>query len=139
MRIIGRKNQFEDGTPLEFTIPGTGSQYVDLRKTVLKLKMKAFKENGLDLKMEDETAPVNLTLHSLFSRIEIFFNQKLVSSGEVMYPYKAYLETLLDCGDEAKYTQLSSSGYYKDSAVHMDTLDFNRVVMKVLILEGVHC
>ena len=40
------------------------------------------------------------------------------------YPFRAYVETLLNYGAEAKKTQLTSQLWYKDTAGHMDaTLD----------------
>jgi hypothetical protein len=116
------KTQFQDGSPLEFSIPSTGSSYIDLKKTVMKVTIRASKENG-EIAIEDKIFPVNLSLHSLFSRCEIYFNQKLVCGGDVMYPYKAYLETLLDYGREAKETQLSCAGYYKDTPVLMEDFE----------------
>ena len=38
-----------------------------------------------------------------------------------MYPYRAYLETLLSYGPAAKDSQLTSEMWYKDKATKMDT------------------
>lgn len=116
------KTQFQEEAPLEFTIPPTGSQYIDLKKTFMKMKIQVFKSDGSNVKIEDVVAPINLSLHSMFQRVEVYFNQKLVSGGDVLYPYKAYLETLLDYGREAKESQLTAAGYYKDTAVFMDVI-----------------
>ena len=113
------KSQFQEGAPLEFIIPSGGNRYIDLKKSYINVKVKVLK-NGKSTELTDSIAPINLSLHSLFSRVEVYFNQKLVSGSERNYPYKAYLECLLDYGRESKETQLSSAGYYKDKALHME-------------------
>jgi hypothetical protein len=115
--------QLLDGSPLVFTIPNGGTQYMDLKRTFLKLKFKITKGNNENVTLDDSVASINLPLHCMFSRVEVYFNQKLVSGGGVFYPYKAYLETLLDYGREAKETQLLSVGFHKDTAVFMESFD----------------
>ena len=56
--------------------------------------------------MEDLTLPVNAALQFVLENRNLF--QSEISGGDATYPYKAYLETLLDYGDEAKNTQLVS-------------------------------
>ena len=50
-------------------------------------------------------------------------NSRTISYGSSTYPYRAYLETLLSCGEEAKSTHLTSSLFYKDTAGKMDEPD----------------
>ena len=47
-------------------------------------------------------APINNTLHSLFSQIDGFLNDVKVSSATTTYPYRAYIETQLNYGTDAK-------------------------------------
>ena len=54
-------------------------------------------------------------------QIEVYLNNHLVSTSTNNYPYKAYVENLLQYGREAKETQLRSVGYYKDTAGNMDS------------------
>ena len=68
----------------------------------------------------DEVGPINLTLHSLFSEVDIKINDTLISSTNNMYAYRAYLETLLSYGEDTKHSQLTASLYYKDDATHLD-------------------
>jgi hypothetical protein len=53
-------------------------------------------------------------LHSLFSEIDVKLNGTLISSSNNTYPYRAYIETLLSYGYDAKRSQLTSALYYKD-------------------------
>ena len=47
-------------------------------------------------------APINNTLHSLLSQIDVSFNDVNVSSATTTYRYKAYIETHLNYGTDAK-------------------------------------
>ena len=67
-------------------------------------------------------APVNNWLHSLFSQVDVYLSGTLVTPSTNTYPYRAYIETLLSYGSEAKETQLTSQLWYKDTAGRMDSV-----------------
>ena len=81
---------------------------------------KVTRANGANIDDTDIVTPVNLTLHSIFSEMELKLNDTLVSSLDSTYAYRAYLETILSFGHESKNSQLACSMYYKDTAAHMD-------------------
>lgn len=111
---------------LNFTIPPTGSQYINLKKTHLHLKVKLVKGDGTEIQAAEMVAPINLTLHSLFNQVDVQLQQQLVSrTGSQTYGYKAYIETVLEYGGEAKRTQLQPQGFYKDKAGQMDDITFD--------------
>ena len=49
----------------------------------------------------------------------------LVTPSSNTYPFRAYVETLLSYGAEAKKTQLTSQLWYKDTAGHMEATQEN--------------
>lgn len=110
--------------PFEFEVSGTGDQYLDLEETQLYVKFKVTKRTGASLvhvgDNKDYVGPVNYTLHSLFKQIDVSLNGQQVSDSSACYPYRAYLETLLNYGREAKQDQLSTALYYKDTPGNMD-------------------
>lgn len=110
----------KEDAAVEFTIPASGAQYLNLKQTLLNLKFKVVKENGTEVDLDDKVAPANLILHTLFSQVEVFLQQKLINPSNKNYSYKAMLETLLTYDTNAKSTQLQASGYYKDTAMFMD-------------------
>ena len=60
--------------------------------------------------------PVNLFLQSLWRQVDVFLQQQAISPNvSTKYPYKAYIDTLLNYGMNAKETQLQSQLYYKDN------------------------
>ena len=105
-------------------LPGTGDAYLDLANTYLLIRAKVVPGDCTDLAADTQVAPVNNWLHSLFSQVDVYINDTLVTPSSNTYPFRAYVETLLSYGAEAKKTQLTSQLWYKDTAGHMDaTLD----------------
>lgn len=109
-----------DNGPIEFSISGSGEDYLDLGNTFLYVRAQIVKADGTNLPEDAEVGPTNLWLHSLFSQVDVSLNEKLISPSTNTYPYRAYLETLLSYGKPAKESQLTSMMWYKDTAGHMD-------------------
>lgn len=121
-----------DEAPIEFVVPGLGDEYIDLSHTLINLKVKIVKQDGTPLTAADEkVGPVNGFLHSLFGQVDIYLNQKLVTVNGNTYPYRAYIETLLNYGAEAKTSHLSSALWVTDTAGQMDNVaDSNTGLVK---------
>ena len=111
----------DSGGPIEFVIPGTGDAYLDLANTYLLIRAKVVRGVGTDLAAGTPVAPVNNWLHSLFSQVDVYLNDTLVTPSSNTYPFRAYVDTVLSYGAEAKNTQLTSQLWYKDTAGHMDS------------------
>ncbi|KAG8238187.1 hypothetical protein J437_LFUL014063 [Ladona fulva] len=111
-------SSLSDDAPLEFVVPGHGDDYVDLSHTLINITACI---TGIK---DEESAilygPVNLWLHSLFSQVDVFLNQKLVTPSSHAYPYRAYIETLLNYGPAAKNSHLTSALWYSDTPGSMD-------------------
>ena len=64
---------------------------------------------------------INFFLHSLWSQIDVFFQQKLVTSSGTNYAYKAIIDAYLNYGRDAQESQLQAALYFKDTAgPHME-------------------
>ena len=117
-------SQLTQNAPIEFIIPAAGQQYIDLKKTLLNLKIRLVESSGKEIEDVKMVAPVNLIMHSLFSQVDVLLQQQLVSNSSTqMYAYKAYIEILLDNGMDPKNSQLQSEGYFVDDAGSMEDLD----------------
>ena len=79
--------------------------------------------NGDDLDLADPVGPVNNWMHSLFSQVDVCLNGTLVTPSTNTYAYRAYIETLLGYGSDAKDTQLTSQLWHKDTATRMDAFE----------------
>lgn len=103
-----------DGVPVEFNISGNGEDYIDLSSSYLYTKVKITKSDGSALTDDDHVAPVNLFLQALFSQVDVSLNERVISSSSNTYPYRAYIETLLNFGEDAKKSLLQCECFYKD-------------------------
>ena len=105
----------KDGGPIEFSISGSGEEYMDFSASHIHVKVKVLKADGKVLTDADSVAPVNLFLHSLFSQVDVSLNERNISSSTNTYPYRAYIETLLNYGEDAKKSLLTCEGFFKDT------------------------
>ncbi|CAH0393902.1 unnamed protein product [Bemisia tabaci] len=118
-------SSLQDQTPIEFVVAGQGSDYLDLSQSLLSIKAKIVKNDDSALAAADDNliGPINNWMHSLFSQVDVYLNQKIVSSSSNAYPYRAYFENLLSYGPGAKNSHLTSVLWYKDTAGHMEVAD----------------
>ena len=121
-------------SPINFLVTGT-DEYIDLSKTILTVTGKIVKDNEsvLDGAAQANVAPVNNFLHSLFKQVDVYLNGKQVTPAMGTYPYRAYIETLLNYDVSAKESQFSSALYYKDTATKMDQAGSLPKLKEVLI------
>ena len=112
----------DSGGPVEFLIPGSGDDYLDLANTMLHVQAKITRADGHDLDADETVGPVNNWLHSMYSQIDLYLNGTLVTSSSNTYAYRAYIETLLSYGPEAKSTQLTNQLWCKDTSDRMDAV-----------------
>ena len=111
-------------SPIEFIIPPQTEFWTDLSQSYLYVKFKiVLAADGAPLADADNVAPVNNFLHSMFSNIDLYLNNKLITSGSGNYPYRAYIENLLSYSPESKNTHLKAGELWiKDTAGHMNDL-----------------
>ena len=109
-----------DAGPIEFYLPGDGEQYLDLNNIQLYVRACIVNPDGTNLGNDVHPGPVNLWLHSLFEEVDITLGDNVLTTASNTYPYRAYLETLLNHTEEAKKTQLSMAIWEKDTPERMD-------------------
>ena len=108
---------------IEFLCAANPDVYTDLANSYLHVKAKITKANGADLDADEQVGPVNLWMHALFSQVDVFLNNKLVTPSSTAYPYRAYIETILNFSKDTKSSQLTSALFYKDKAGKMDSVN----------------
>ena len=96
-------------SPIEFCINGQNKDYLYLTHTLIKVKVQItpYPKEKYTL-----VAPVNNFLHSVFNRVGVYINKKLVSLANNVYPYRAYLESLLNYGAAAQSSHLHTYKLY---------------------------
>lgn len=111
-------SQVTSDGPIEFTISNQNSMdYLDLSGCQLYVKLQVKLSNGNKMTKGDSTGPVNLFQQALFSSTEVTLQNKTVTSCNYN-PYRAMFQTLLNYGQDAKSSQLTSQFFYKDDNDH---------------------
>ena len=115
-------SQVSDDTPIEFQISGQNSMdYLDLKGTQVCMKLKVTNPDGTDI-TSTKVGPVNLFLQALFSTTEVSLQNKAIISSN-FNPYVAMIHTLLNNGQDATSSQLTSQLFIKDDNDHPDDTD----------------
>ena len=76
-----------------------------------------------DSPVDAAVAPINNILRSLFSQIDVSLNDVSVSSATTTYPFRAYIETNLNYGTDAKESRRQAAMYFID-----DNLTFSNPI-----------
>ena len=123
-----------ENAPIEFLVPGSGAQYISLADTKLYVKCHIVQGDGsplpsIPINPEElvpdaaRVGPVNNFLHSLWRQPDVFWGDRLVSSSGLNYPYKSYIDVLLNNDTGAKQSQLQAQMFYKETAFFMADVD----------------
>jgi hypothetical protein len=111
----GLASALTDQGPYEFTVSWAGDDYIDLANTYLFVEAQIVDDDNTELDGGGDVGPVNLWMHSLSSDVSVSLNEKLVSPPTSLYPYRAYIETLLSYAPAAKESQLTGVMWYMDT------------------------
>ena len=95
----------QHGAPIEFMVKGSNDLYLDLNNSRLHVLAKITNANGSNIGA-NTAGPINLPLHSMFREISVELNGRNLSDTSPLYPYRAYLETLLNFSKETQDTRL---------------------------------
>ena len=82
----------------------------------VRFKIIPYDDKDVVITDEKEFGLANNLLHSLFSKVELTLQDKVVTSTNQFYPYRAYFEKLLGFSEEAKETYLTVSGWSSSAA-----------------------
>ena len=110
----------QHGAPIEFEVKGAGNLYLDLNNSKLEIKCKITNLDGTDIANDTAIGPVNLTLHSLFSSIEMDICGRTITNQNTLYQYRALMETILSYDESLGKTRLQAEGWLKDTPGHYD-------------------
>ena len=114
-------NQINDMSAINITITAQSSAYVDLKNSVLNVKLRLTDGDGTPLNKDAVVGLVNAPLHSIFRQVDVTFQQTPLSHSGNNYPYKAYIDTILKTNEIDQTGILTSQLFYKDNG--QDTSD----------------
>lgn len=105
---------------VQFIIPPTSTQYIDLDTTMLYIQAKIVQTDGSALADSDIVCPTNMFFYSMWKYCTVSVNGTVVNDVQC-YPYSAAIPTLLVNGQGQKESKLTSIFFYKDTMP--DTFD----------------
>ena len=107
--------------PIEFVIPSSSEDYIDVSNTLLYVKFKVVQEDGTNLdQTKDFVAPNNLPIATLFSDASLKIGETQVQGGSSDYPYRGYFRTVMQFSPLAQQSHMRTMGWYKDEAGKFD-------------------
>ena len=113
-----------DTGPINFILRDN-KEYLDLRETTLALEVKVVNADGTNIMPgtdKDDVAIINNAMHSVFSDVSLYLNDKQVDGGDDLYHLKSYMSTVFKYSDKAEKGQLFAIGFIKDDPHHMDSV-----------------
>ena len=111
------------GSPIEFFIKGADGLYVDLNNSKLEVRAKITLENGNKIPNNANVGPINNLLNALFMTAEMELGGVLLTDTNTKYPYRAYVENLINFNKLIQETRMMCEGWTKDTAGHLTVYD----------------
>ena len=104
------QSAIQQGTPIEILVIGSDHLYIVLNNTRFSVKFHITRGDGTPLPHDSHTSVINNVLHSLFKEISLELNSKSVTDPNQLYPYRAYLENLLNYSNDVEHYRLRAEG-----------------------------
>lgn len=121
-------NDYTTQGPIQFCLAAHNSQYIDLKHIRLNVtaKIVKHKDNGALEPPADNKGSCGVVanfLHSMFSRVDVSLQSKLLTHSDNNYPYLAYLKALLYTTDGEK-SKLDAQLFYPDTPGEFNGLEW---------------
>lgn len=123
------RNDIRSNT-LEFVIDGNTEHAIVPRRIALKLALQISGDGGGEAANKTTiaagnsvVAPINNIFHSIFENVNVYLSNQPTTKIDNNYPYIAYIQTLMQYGEEPLNTNFSLTGWFKDTAGKMDDPD----------------
>ena len=113
------RNTLLPANPISFHVEG-GPDPLDLSKTRLSVSVKIVADDGTGTKAADLCAFINNAMSSLFASAQVSLRNVVVSHSDYNYPFRAYLETVLNYSSAVKTFRLASQGFFHDEPAKFD-------------------
>ena len=114
-------NTLSSDGPIEFVIPGSSEDYIDLGSTTLYVTFKIVHDDGTAITQKDDIVGLNnLPIATLFADASLKIADTQVEGGSSDYPYRAYFGTVMQFTPHAQKSDMLAMGWYKDEAGKFD-------------------
>jgi hypothetical protein len=126
--VIHPSNSIVDSNSIEFLIPGSEKDYIDLQNIYLYIKGKLVKQDGTSFEegQNDRFSLIPNALFSVWDQISIYLNQTLISQPSNTHPYSTYFNAFLQSSiiNESSLNSRFTNGFYITSGdANYDNVD----------------
>ena len=120
------------GGPIEFAIPGSSDEYIDLSDINILVHTKIVKKDGTVIDaVKDKVCFINQSISSIFQDVFLSIGDTQVEGGQHCYPYNGYFSSLLQFHPSAKKTHMQAWGYNEDEPGEMDDITNEGAVFRM--------
>ena len=102
----------DSNAPIEYQISTGGNTYLDLYSSYLIIQLRVLKADGGNIPVTEKVSMENLGFHTLFSNVETYLNDVLISDSNNYYSYVAVIDRLLKATSVEQSSSLQMEGFY---------------------------
>ena len=111
-----------DGGVVEFFVPASTEDYIDLMNSKLYIRAKLVRDNGQDC-VDECVAPINNFLQSMWSNVELMINDRLITHSNNVHGYVSIISHLIHDSEEFLESERQMQFNFKDTPGQMDVVD----------------
>lgn len=106
----------ENSGPIEFVIPGSSNEYINLENVNVDVKFKILLADGSPINDTHKVGLNNAPLSTLFRDVSLTVGNQQIEGGQNHYPYKSYMHTVTQFHPATQVSDMEAIGWYKDEA-----------------------
>ena len=110
----------ENAGPIEFLIPGSSDDYIDLSYAMVDVRFRIKVADGSNVLPAHKVGLNNLPIATLFRDVSLTIGEQQVEGGQSDYPYKAYFNAVTQFHPAAQNSHMEAVGWYRDEAAKFD-------------------
>ena len=102
-----------ENSSIEFAIPLSADEYLDLQNIYLWIKGKVVQTDGADFPADQNGrySLINYALNTIFDQLSIYLGGTLVSQSSKTYNYLAFIEAITQLSTNSGLTYLTAAGF----------------------------
>ena len=110
-----------DQAPIEFYVPASTDDYMDLKNSKFFFEFRIMQSNNTVCAAENVATPINDIFNGLWSNVELFMNDRLVSHSNNTHGYTSMISHLIHDSEESLQSERAMRLLYKDTAGSMNS------------------
>ena len=105
-------NALSESSSIEFDVPISADEYLDLQNVYLWIKGKVVQSDGTDFPdtQDNRYSIVNYGLNTIFDQLSIYLSGTLVSQSSKTYHYLSFIEAITQLNTNSQMTYMKSAG-----------------------------